>query len=290
MIGGGILVFGRTGQVATELGRLSGPTCLDRSAADLADPERCADAIRIHRPQVVVNAAAYTAVDRAETEEALATAINGDSPWAMARNCAELGIPFLHVSTDYVFDGSGDAPWKPDDPTAPLGAYGRSKLAGERAALESGAQAVVVRTSWVFSGVGSNFVKTMLRIGQERDTVNVVADQFGGPTPAADIALAILTMARAALDDRRVSGIFHYSGTPDISWAGFAREIFHQARMPTRVSDIPSADYPTPARRPANSRMDCSETRRVFGLERPDWKQGLRRAIAEIKATTHDRA
>jgi dTDP-4-dehydrorhamnose reductase len=202
------LVFGRTGQVATELVRQAEVTALGRDAANLADPDICAAAIRAHAPEAVINAAAYTAVDRAEEEEeeALATAINGDAPAAMARACAEAGIPLVHISTDYVFDGTGTAPWRPDAPTSPSGAYGRSKLAGEEGVRGAGGVYAILRTSWVFSAHGTNFVKTMLRVGPARGRLRVVDDQVGGPTPAADIASACLRVARSLGDDPSKSG------------------------------------------------------------------------------------
>ena len=196
-----VLVFGQTGQVATELARQAAPdmamTCMGRDRADLSDPAACAAVIAASDADVVINAAAYTAVDRAESAEDLATTINGTAPGAMAAACKAAGIPFLHVSTDYVFDGSGTRPWQPDDATGPLGAYGRSKLAGEQAVRAAGGAHAITRTSWVFSAHGANFVKTMLRLGAERDKLTIVADQIGGPTAAADIAAALLTMARA---------------------------------------------------------------------------------------------
>ena len=183
-----ILVFGSTGQVATELRRLAPEaTFLGRDKADLTDPEACAAAIRAHDPSAVINAAAWTAVDKAEEEEATATVVNGTAPGAMARVCADLGIPFVHISTDYVFEGGGTAAWAPTDPTGPLGAYGRSKLAGEQALQAAGGTWAILRTSWVFSAHGNNFVKTMLRLSETRDALNVVGDQIGGPTPAGDI-------------------------------------------------------------------------------------------------------
>lgn len=278
-----ILVFGRTGQVARELARLSPDArFLGRDEADLSDPESCARAILDAKPSVVINAAAWTAVDRAEDEEALATLVNGAAPGAMARACADLGIPFVHISTDYVFDGSGTRPWQPGDPVGPLGAYGRSKLAGEQAVRAAGGTHAILRTSWVFSAHGANFVKTMLRLGATRETVSVVMDQIGGPTPAADIASACLAIADALVSKPDLSGTCHLSGGPDVSWADFAREIFRQADLPCRVQDIPSSDYPTKAHRPANSRMDCSDLAR-FGLARPDWRQGLARVLADLQ-------
>lgn len=280
-----MLVFGQTGQVARELARLAPDArCLGRDAADLSDPGACAAAIHTLRPRMVINAAAYTAVDRAEAEEALATTINGEAPGAMAEACAALGIPLVHLSTDYVFDGSGDEPRRPDAPVAPINAYGRSKLAGDQAVLASGAQAVVLRTSWVFSAHGANFVKTMLRLAQTRDSLTVVADQIGGPTPAADIARACVTIAHA-LADGAPGGVHHFAGAPDSSWADFATAIFAQAGLPVRVTPIPSTDYPTPARRPLNSRLDCASLAQ-FGLTRPDWRAGLAAVLQDLEART----
>lgn len=281
-----ILVFGRTGQVATELGRLPGMRCLGRGAADLADPAACAAAIRAARPAAVINAAAHTGVDRAEDEEALATVINGAAPGAMAAACAELGIPLVQISTDYVFDGSGTAPWRPGDAPAPLGAYGRSKLAGERAVAAAGGTYAVLRTSWVVSAHGGNFVKTMLRLGAGRDSLNVVADQVGGPTPARDIAAACARIAETLVSEPEKGGIYHFSGAPDVSWAEFARAIFDRAGIACAVADIPGSDYPTPARRPLNSRLDCSSTAAAFGLERPDWRAGLGDILKELRETS----
>ncbi len=276
-----VLVFGQTGQVARELQRLlPDATYLGRDRADLSDPASCAAAIAVGTWDAVINAAAWTAVDKAETEEAAATVINGAAPGAMARACAARDIPFLHVSTDYVFDGSGDRAFAVDGPTAPLGAYGRSKLAGEREVQAAGGRWLILRTSWVFSAHGSNFVKTMLRLGAERESLNVVADQIGGPTPAADIAAALVTMARA-MAAGQAGGIQHFSGAPDVSWADFARAIMAGAGLSCRIEDIPSSAYPTPARRPLNSRLDCSALR-AFGLSRPDWRVGLSDVLKEI--------
>lgn len=280
------LVFGLTGQVAKELALTTpdGVVCiqLGRADADLSDPETCADAIRDANPDVVINAAAYTAVDKAEEEEALATQINGVSPGVMARTCAELDIPFLHVSTDYVFDGSGQTPWTPDHQTAPQNAYGRSKQAGERAIEDAGGSFAVMRTSWVVSAHGNNFVKTMLRLAETRDHLTVVADQIGGPTPARDIAKALWAMAAAFYRGEGTVGIYHFSGAPNVSWADFAREIFAQAGKSVSVEDIPTSAYPTPALRPGNSRMDCSTLEAEFGIARPDWRDGLRQILGAL--------
>ena len=280
-----ILVFGKTGQVATELQRLGGVMALGRDQADLSDPAACADAIRAHGPRAVLNAAAHTAVDRAEEEEASATIINSDAPTTMARVCAELGIPFIHISTDYVFEGTGDTPWQPNDPTTPQNAYGRGKLAGEIGIRNSAAVHVILRTSWVVSTHGANFVKTMLRLSETRDALNIVADQIGGPTPARDIAAACLQMAEQLITDPSKSGTYHYSGAPDVSWADFARLIFEQAGKAVTVTSIPTTDYPTPAKRPLNSRMDCGTTEQVFGIARPDWRDGLNKILQELEGT-----
>ncbi|MEY4983577.1 MAG: dTDP-4-dehydrorhamnose reductase [Pseudomonadota bacterium] len=282
-----LLVFGQTGQVARELARRMpegiSARFLSRAEADLADPAACAAAIAASDADAVLNAAAWTAVDRAEAEEPAATVVNGDAPAAMARACAARAIPFLHVSTDYVFDGAGSAPFTPDHPTGPLGAYGRSKLAGERGILASGAQALVLRTSWVVSAHGANFVKTMIRLGRERESLRVVADQTGGPTPAAAIADALVTAARAMVAGQ-AGGVHHFSGAPDVTWAEFARAIMAEAGLSCRIEDITTADYPTPARRPANSRLDCSAFTSAFGVARPDWRAALADIVQELSA------
>lgn len=274
-----ILLFGHSGQVATEIRERANRdlriTALSRQEADLTQPELCAEAIATHTPDAVINAAAYTAVDRAESEERIAHIINADAPGAMAQITAELNIPLVTISTDYVFSGTGEQPWQPSDPTDPQGAYGRTKLAGEEAVLDAGGPAAILRTSWVVSAHGSNFVKTMLRLGQERESLTIVADQIGGPTPAAPIADACLSMAQHLLSAPEKSGLYHFSGAPDVSWADFAREIFAQAKVDCAVTDIPSSDYPTPATRPLNSRLDCTTLYDVFGIPRPDWRAGL---------------
>ncbi|TXI06595.1 MAG: dTDP-4-dehydrorhamnose reductase [Pseudorhodobacter sp.] len=278
-----VLVFGQTGQVARELAR-RGPLgvsarFLGRDQADLRNPAACAAAIA--DCDVVINAAAWTAVDKAETEEAAATVVNGAAPTAMAKKCAALGLPFLHVSTDYVFDGAGETPFPTDHPTAPLGAYGRSKLAGERGVLAAGGRALILRTSWVVSAHGTNFVKTMLRLGAERESLNVVADQIGGPTPASAIADA-LYVAAGAMVQGAAGGVHHFAGAPDTSWAGFARAIMARAGLACQINDIPSSAYPTPAKRPLNSRLDCSGFEAAFGVQRPDWRAGLDQILQEL--------
>lgn len=277
-----ILVFGQTGQVARELARLPGIRCLGRAEADLTDPAACAQAIRAAVPNAVINAAAYTAVDRAEEEEALAHVINASAPAAMAAACAALDIPFVTISTDYVFDGSGQTPWRPDDPTAPLNAYGRTKRAGEEAVSGAGGRYGILRTSWVVSAHGSNFVKTMLRLGAERDQLAIVADQIGGPTPARAIAAACVRVAEGLARDSGLAGIYHFAGQGDVSWADFARAIFARAGLACAVADIPASAYPTPAARPLNSRLDCASLEASFGITRPDWNRGLQEILDEL--------
>lgn len=275
-----LLVIGRTGQLATELRRRADVTCLGRAEADLTDPDACARAIKTRAPEVVINAAAYTAVDAAEADEENARAINSEAPGAMASACAAIGARFIHISTDYVFDGSGDTPWQPSDQTGPLGAYGRTKLEGERAISAAGGDWTVIRTSWVFSAHGSNFVKTMLRLGSSRDVLQIVADQIGGPTEAGDLAEAALAVARQP-KGTITPAVHHFAGAPDVSWADFAREIFRQAKLQTKVENISSRNFPTPAPRPKNSRLDCTSMA-AFGVTRPDWRQSLTRVLTEI--------
>ena len=278
-----LLVFGRTGQVARELQRaMPDALFLGRAEADLADAAACSAAVAGAGVDAVVSAAAWTAVDAAEEHREAAFAVNGAAPAAIAGACAARGIPFVHISTDYVFDGSGERPWRPEDPTAPLGAYGASKLAGEEGVRAAGGTHAILRTSWVFSAHGSNFVKTMLRLGAERDHLRIVADQVGGPTPAADIACACLAVARGLLEAPARTGTYHFSGAPELSWADFARAIFARAGLAPTVEEIPSSAYPTPARRPLNSRLDCATTEAAFGLSRPDWRAGLDAVLAEL--------
>lgn len=276
-----ILVFGKTGQVARELQRQADVVALGRAQADLSDPAACAAAIAAHAPRVVINAAAWTAVDKAEDHEAEAHVINAEAPGAMARACAARGIPFLHVSTDYVFAGDGEAPWRETDPVQPQNAYGRTKLAGEEAVRAADGAHIILRTAWVFSSHGSNFVKTMLRLSETRDALSVVEDQIGCPTPAADIAATLLALA-ARLQDGQPGGTYHYGGVPFTSWAGFARETFAGAGRTVTVTGISTRDYPTPAARPLNSRLDCTKLATDFGITPPNWKVGLAAVLKEL--------
>lgn len=259
--------------------------CVGRDRLDLTDAAGCAALIAEAEADVVINAAAYTAVDQAETDEETAFAVNAEAPGAMAQAAARRSLPFLHVSTDYVFDGAGDRPWREDDPTSPLGVYGRSKLAGEAAVAAAGGPHVILRTAWVFAGHGGNFVATMLRVGKDRPRLTVVDDQQGGPTAAADIAATLATMAEAFVDRRGETGVFHYCGAPPVSWRRFAETIFETAGWPDlpEVAPILTADWPTPAARPKNSVLDCKRIFEAYGVEQPDWRKSLRDAVAELE-------
>lgn len=282
-----LLVFGEIGQLGQELQRRAGDVTLEvrgLEEADFTDPATCAGFVERTDADAVINAVAYTAVDRAEEDEEVALMVNATTPAALARAAAARGLPLIQVSTDYVFDGAGDTPFAVDHPTGPLGAYGRTKLAGEEGVIAAGGPHAILRTSWVVSSHGNNFVKTMLRLGAERDRLTIVADQVGGPTCAADIADACLSIAAQLIADPAKSGTYHFTGGPDVSWADFAREIFRLSGLTPEVADIPTSDYPTPAQRPLNSRLDNSLTETTFGIPRPDWRKGLRDILQDLGA------
>jgi dTDP-4-dehydrorhamnose reductase len=225
-------------------------------------------------------------VDKAEDEKELANLINGSAPGVMARACAARGIPFVHISTDYVFDGTGETPWTEDMHADPVNHYGTSKLIGEQEVIAAGGSYAILRTAWVFAGHGQNFVRTMLRLGQTRDTLTVVEDQYGAPTWAGDIADALLVMTHALMEGKGESGIYHFTGAPYAHWADFARAIFAQSGKDVRVTGIPASDFPTKAARPANSRMDCQKIARVFGVEQPDWRKSLDIVLDQLGSDT----
>lgn len=282
-----VLVFGEIGQVGQELMRRAADVELEvhgLEEADFTNPEVCAGFVMATDADAVINAVAYTAVDAAEDQETLALEINGTTPGAIARAAADRGLPLVHISTDYVFDGAGETAFVPHHPTGPLGAYGRTKLAGEEAVRAAGGTHAILRTSWVVSSHGNNFVKSMLRLGAERARLTIVADQIGGPTCAAAIADICLSVARQLTEDPSKSGTYHSSGGPDVSWADFAREIFAQSGTTCEVVDILTSDYPTPAVRPLNSRMDNATTETVFGLPRSDWRAGLADILTDLGA------
>jgi len=289
-----ILLIGKNGQVGQELQRTLLPlgelVALGRDGLDLGDLDAVNRVLASEAPDVIVNASAYTAVDRAETDEAGATAVNASAVRAMAGFAREHGALLVHYSTDYVFDGAKDAPYREDDATAPQSAYGRSKRAGEEAILASGCKALVFRTSWVFSAHGGNFIKTMLRLAGERDSLNVVADQIGAPTSAeliADVtALAVAAYRRGALAD----GIYHLTASGATSWHGLASHAIARARErgasfkvdPAQIKPIPTEAYPLPAKRPKNSRLDTSKLCSALELRMPDWKVHVDRLIDQL--------
>jgi dTDP-4-dehydrorhamnose reductase len=289
-----IAVTGSKGQVATSLieraGRQVEVVALGRPAFDLTDRAAVLAGLEAARPDVIVNAAAYTAVDKAEAEEALALRVNGEGAGHVAEAATRLGVPLLHLSTDYVFDGALDRPYREDDPTGPTGAYGRSKLAGEKEVARRCQDSVILRTAWVYSPFGANFVRTMLRLNETRDEVGVVADQRGNPTSALDIADGLIAIAARVKDDPApaLRGIFHMTGSGEGTWADFAQAVFGEAeargRRPTRVKPIATADYPTPARRPANSRLDKEKLARVYGLRLPEWLPSVAACCARLLA------
>lgn len=282
-----LLVFGRTGQVGSALAALDGPdlsvTALDRARADLADPASCARAVDAHPADVIVNAAAFTAVDAAEADKATAFAVNAQSPGAIAEAARRRGVPMIQLSTDYVFPGTGATPWSERDMPAPINVYGRTKRLGEQGVLGVHDAAVILRTSWVFSAHGTNFVRTMLRVAAERDRLSVVNDQIGCPTAACDIADTVVWIARALAVGAGVPGIFHYCGAPSVTWHGFAQAIFARAKAlnPTLVP-IRTTEWPAPAERPRYSVLDCGLIRRTYGIRPPDWRRALGDVVANL--------
>lgn len=286
-----LVVTGREGQVAralAEAGAVAGITvvCLARPELDLERPDRVVDLITAARPDVVINAAAHTAVDQAESEPERAMAVNAAGAGAVAAAAATVRAPVIQLSTDYVFDGLKRTSYVEDDPVAPTGAYGLSKLAGERAVMAATADHAILRTAWVYAPFGKNFVRTMLRLGAARDEVGVVSDQIGCPTYAPDIADGILAVARNLVDrpgDPALRGIFHMAGAGETTWAGLAEAIFAIEGLPVRVRPIATADYPTAARRPANSRLDCAKLAGSHGLRLPDWRSSLAACLDRLR-------
>ena len=294
-----ILLFGKDGQLGWELQRALAPLgeviALGRSgtadtSVDLADAAASVAAVRTIAPQIIVNAAAYTAVDKAESDADRARAINAVAPGMLAREAATLGAWLVHYSTDYVFDGSGNAPWCEEDPTGPLNVYGRTKLEGEHAVRASAAHHLILRTSWVYGVRGSNFAKTMLKLAQERDRLTVIDDQFGAPTGAELLADLTTLALRSALGNPAVAGTYHAVAAGETSWHGYARHVIEYARAaglpikvaPQAIESVATSAFPTPARRPLNSRMDTRKLRETFGLMLPDWRTGVERMLAEV--------
>jgi dTDP-4-dehydrorhamnose reductase len=281
-----LLILGAGGQVGRALVERAGAQGLgcDRAACDITDPTAITRSLSAPALSAIVNCAAYTAVDRAESDREAAYAINAEGAGIVARASAARGLPVIHLSTDYVYAGTFFAPHREDEPVAPVNVYGASKAAGDAAVAAGNPAHLLLRVSWVFGVYGANFVKTMLRLGRQRDELRVVADQQGGPTEARDIADAIIAMAKAS---RRPGfaewGTYHFAGTPPTTWHGFAQAIFERAsgRSP-RLVPIATRDYPTPAARPHNSTLDCSLIHRVFGLGQPDWRASLSRVLVDL--------
>ncbi len=289
-----LLIAGWQGQVARALVEAAparpeiAALAVGRPALDLVDPGSVARTVNDVRPDIVINSAAYTAVDKAEGEPGAAHALNAEGARVLAESAAKHGAVIIHISTDYVFDGLKTAPYVEDDPTSPMSVYGRSKLAGEDAVRRANPRHVIVRTSWVHSATGSNFTKTMLRLGAERPELKVVDDQTGAPTYAPHLAAALLDMAREVAGTPKPEhfGTFHATGSGATTWCGFAREIFRVAATRGAITPvlkpITTAEYPTPARRPANSQLDCSKLARVYGLTLPEWRTGVADCVARL--------
>ena len=294
-----ILLLGKNGQVGWELQRSLAPlgalTALDRQGGsglcgDLSDLEGLAATVRTLQPQVIVNAAAYTAVDKAESEPELARCINAEAPAVLAREAQACGALLVHYSTDYVFDGSGDQPWAEGAPTGPLSVYGVTKLAGEQAIVQSGCAHLILRTSWVYAARGGNFAKTMLRLAQERERLTVIDDQWGAPTGAELIADVTAHAIAQTRQQPGKAGIYHLAPAGETTWFQYAKHVIAQAQQAqsaikikaTEILPIPTSAYPTPARRPHNSRLDTRKLQAAFGLSLPPWQRGVDRMLVEI--------
>lgn len=282
------LVLGANGQVGKALAQRLGSRVLtlSRREADLATPEGLPAILDAIQPCAVMNAAAYTQVDRAEEEESLARIINGDAPGILARWCTKHMVPFIHYSTDYVYSGAGIVPWCEDAPVAPINAYGRTKLAGDLAVIDAGGQWLIFRTSWVYDAHGKNFLNTIIRLAKEHETLRIIADQYGAPTYAQDLADATVTVLEKAFTTPKFpSGIYHLCNSGETTWHEFATTILDRVRQHgvelkvTTIEAISSANYPTPARRPFNSRLDLKKIRETFDVEPPNWRAGLERCL-----------
>lgn len=289
-----ILILGGNGQVGFELQRALAPLgeCVapGRQTLDLMDAAAVARALDEIQPTLIANAAAWTAVDAAETEREGACRLNAELPAQLADYCASHSARIVHYSSDYVYPGDGDAPWQESSTTGPLSVYGESKLAGDEAVLASGADALIFRTSWVYGARGNNFMKTMLRLGREREALSIVGDQIGAPTPARLIAEVTLLALKARMDDRLAAGLYHLAPRGETSWHGFAQSIFRHAQAlgetlrihPDQVASISTDNYPTPARRPLNSRMALEKLEQALGVTLPDWESQLQLTLEEL--------
>jgi dTDP-4-dehydrorhamnose reductase len=293
-----ILLLGKNGQVGWELQRSLAPLgeliALDRHSTDycgdLSQPDAIAQTVKTLKPTVIVNAAAYTAVDKAETETELAYTINAKAPEALAQAAKQIGAWLVHYSTDYVFNGSGNQAWQETDAVAPLSVYGQSKLAGEQAIQAAEGLHLIFRTSWVYAARGNNFAKTMLRLAKERDQLSVINDQIGAPTGAELLADVTAHAIRSGLQKPELSGLYHLAAAGETSWYNYARYVLDYARQrgielktaENAISPIPTSAYPTPAQRPLNSRLNIEKLQNQFDLKLPDWQQGVERMLAEV--------
>lgn len=285
-----ILIFGKSGQVGLELARLRWPAGYDaalvgRSDCDLQNADAVSRAVARSAADIVINAAAYTAVDRAESEPDVAARVNRDAPAAMARACNRSGAILIHLSTDYVFDGTKTDPYSEEDPVRPLSVYGRTKAEGEAAIRQATVRHVILRTSWVFAAHGANFVRTVLRLACEKPELRIVCDQTGAPTSARDIAGAVVAIVGAVARDCGAWGTFHFTSSEPTTWHGFAQAIVEHSALSTTVLPITTAEYRTPARRPTNSVLDCRRIGREYGIAQPVWRRALATVLAEIKLT-----
>lgn len=290
-----VLITGAQGQVGKELTQIANEKGFDVVAASRADlditqAQSVENYITKCQPDIIINAAAHTAVDKAESEQDLAFAINRDGAKNIANACKKQNIPLLHISTDYVFDGTKSEPYSEDDTVSPLGVYGESKWQGEEVIRKNLNDYLILRVAWVFGAQGNNFVKTMLRLGKERDELNVVADQFGGPSPAKDIALTLIDLVEQYQTDNTLAwGTYHYCGNSKTTWYHFAKEIFKQAfelgllNKKVKVNPITTEEYPTAAERPGNSMLDCSKLKTTFGIEMPEWKKALKQVLIDLQ-------
>ena len=290
-----ILLAGAQGQVGHEIASIAKTRdivmhAFDRQGLDISNAAAVEIKIAETQPSLIINAAAYTAVDKAEEEFDKAYAVNRDGPQNLAQACRTNNIPLLHISTDYVFDGAKQGAYTEADPISSLGIYGDSKWQGEERVRQQLEQYIILRVAWVFGAHGHNFVKTMLRLGKERSELRVVDDQYGGPTPARYIAATLMTLAEKYRDSGNLEwGTYHYCGAPATTWYGFAKEIFSQAHglgmldKLVKVTPITTEEYPTPAKRPANSILECTKIRSTFSIDQPDWRIGLKQVLAEIQ-------
>lgn len=290
-----ILITGAKGQVGKELTFIANKKGFDVIAAgradlDITEAQNVEEYISQCQPDIVINAAAHTAVDKAETEQDLAYAINRDGAENIALACSKLSIPLLHISTDYVFNGNQSDPYSENDTVSPLGVYGASKWQGEEAIRKNLDSHIILRVAWVFGAQGNNFVKTMLRLGKDRDELNVVADQFGGPSPAKNISKTLINLAEQYKNNKTLTwGTYHYCGEPKTTWYDFATEIFTKAfeqgllDKKVKVNPITTKEYPTPAKRPSNSMLDCTKIKTTFGIDMPEWKEALKQVLIELK-------